>query len=102
VSAFGDVAPGGPPVISAQLTGAIGELTRFTAGAHEDILRCLATCPLCRNWVLYVLDTVPATGDTDFIAVRLRGVPGEHQRHGDPGHPDGNLPRIRDPFWDLS
>lgn len=88
----------GPDVVSfpvsEQLTAALGELVRFTAGAGEDTLRCLAACRLCRNSLLYVLDT--EAGNTDFIAVRLRAVPLSHQGHGRPGHPDGNPPRIRD------
>lgn len=82
--------------VSEQLADAAGELIRLTASADPAARQCLITCRLCRNSLLYLLDTVPATGRSAIIARRLRALPVRHRDHGSPGHPDGTPPRIRD------
>jgi hypothetical protein len=85
---------------------ALDEMTRLIAvfaTAADDIssVSCLAACQLCRNHLLYLLDTVPLS-DMDastVITARLRALPLVHEGHGRPGHPDSNPPQIR---WALT
>jgi hypothetical protein len=87
----------GPGVITPEQ--ALDDLVSWTASAGPGILRLLADCPLCRNSLLYVLDTVPATGDSSIIGLRLRALPEHHKRHDDPGSSDRNPVRLR---WAVS
>ena len=82
-----------------------------TAGAVDEIVRLIAVyattcddvspvvllscCQLCRNHLLYLLDTVPVNGDDLAILARLRALPEVHKAHDRPGHPDNRTPQIR-------
>lgn len=78
-------------------TQALDELVRQIAWASTEAQRRLYNCQLCRNHLLYLLDTLPLS-DTDpsaRIAARLRALPEVHRGHGQPGHPDNATPQIR-------
>jgi hypothetical protein len=77
-------------------TGAVDELIRQVAGeGATPVLRLLGACQLCRNHLLYLLDTIPVTGDAGRITARLRALPEVHRTHYQPGHPDSAPPQVR-------
>lgn len=59
---------------------------------------CLRRCQMCRNRLLYLLDTAPYAGDSltasQAILARLRAMPDNHELH-QPGSADAAPPRIR-------
>lgn len=73
---------------------ALDELVRQVAWAPAEALTCLHHCQLCRNHLLYLLDTLPLSGgdSSTRIAARLRALPEVHRGHGEPGHPDPGHP----------
>jgi len=87
-------------------TGALDEMIRQVAWAPPGALPCLHGCQLCRNHLLYLLDTLPLS-ETDggtMIAARLRALPEVHKSHTRNGlprrdHPDNAPPQIR---WALT
>jgi hypothetical protein len=83
---------------------ALDEMTRLIAvfaTACDDIspVSCLACCQLCRNHLLYLLDTIPLSdmAASTVIVARLRALPLVHESHAcrSGGHPDANPPQIR-------
>lgn len=82
------------------LTTALDHLVRAVAEAPLAARGCLATCQMCRNSVLYLLDTEPYAGDMSVSFERR--IAGLWPRHGmshanpdalDPG--DSRTPVIR-------
>jgi hypothetical protein len=79
---------------------ALDELVRqiaVYATAVDDIspVTLLASCQLCRNRLLYLLDTIPAAGDSRCILARLVVLPQDHDGHLRAGSPDARPPQIR-------
>jgi hypothetical protein len=78
---------------------ALDEMIRQVAWASTGTQRRLSSCQLCRNHLLYLLDTIPLSGDEDHarrvIAARLGALPDVHRGHRAPGHPDNASPQIR-------
>jgi hypothetical protein len=81
--------------------GALDEMVRLIAvyaTAVDDIspVVLLSCCQLCRNHLLYLLDTIPLSdSESSVILARLRALPEVHGSHGRAGHPDTRTPQIR-------
>jgi hypothetical protein len=93
-----DTGPVPPLVIALDI------LLQQVAAASPEDRALLITCRLCRNNVLYLLDTLPGE-DPDhiarFFAVRIRLAESRHHEvnHADPFHPDNRVPQIRGILW---
>lgn len=92
--------PGDATALTAALTAALGELVRAVAEAPLNAREFLATCPFCRNRVLYLLDTAPHTGDPlRMFRVRIRELPSNHglfhANQSARDHGDSRTPQIR-------
>lgn len=80
-----------PPLITA-----LDDMLRLIAAAPGLTQACLASCPRCRNRLLYLLDTVPYQSDgTSTIRARLAALPDVHASFHQAGDTDANIPQIR-------
>lgn len=68
------------------------------AAASTQVHVNLMSCQMCRNRLLYLLDTAPYAGDeitaAQAITARLRALPDNHKLH-EPGSGDASPPHIR-------
>jgi len=78
------------------VTEALDALVREIAAAGQLARSALASCRLCRNHLLYLLDRPGPEGSfSRMVQARLRAMTEAHRAHGRPGHPDASPPQIR-------